>query len=77
VNFPITKDAARTIQRMDTSTRRRVYDGIKKLPAGDVKKLRGFKNSYRLRIGDWRIIFTMIGRDISIDDVLPRGDAYK
>ena len=77
MNYPITKDAAKTIQSMDSSTRRRVYDGINKLPAGDVKKLRGYQYSYRLRIGDWRIIFTMIGQDISIDDVLPRGDAYK
>jgi len=77
MNHLITKEAAKALQRMDANTRQRICSGIEKLPAGDVRKLRGYKNSYRLRIGEWRIIYTMTGREISIDAVLPRGDAYK
>ncbi len=50
---------------------------IEKLPFGDVKKLQGFKNDYRLRVGDLRVLFSIENDIIIIKDVLPRGQAYK
>ena len=47
------------------------------LPAGDVKKLQGIKDDYRLRVGDLRVIFSVINDTIIIKDVLPRGQVYK
>jgi mRNA-degrading endonuclease RelE of RelBE toxin-antitoxin system len=46
------------------------------IPVGDIKKLKGFTVAYRLRVGDWRILFDM-GADITITNILPRGEAYK
>jgi mRNA interferase RelE/StbE len=34
--------------------------------SGDIKKLSGRENKYRLRVGDFRILFALAGRQISI-----------
>ena len=77
MNITYAKQARKALARLDVPTRRRVRQGIHKLPEGDVKRLKGYTDLYRLRIGDWRILFTMIANDISVEDVLPRGGAYE
>jgi mRNA interferase RelE/StbE len=44
----------------------------------DVKKLRGLKSGYRIRIGDWRILYFVDfeGKAIYISNILPRKGAY-
>ena len=71
------KQAKKAIERLDVTTKQRIQMGINKLPAGDVKRLKGYTDLYRLRIGDWRITFVMTSVSIFIEDVLPRGSAYK
>ena len=70
------KRAVKAIEKINNPLRKRVKDALEKLPAGDVKKLQGFKSVYRLRVGDYRILFEM-GEVIEVLDVLPRGEAYK
>ena len=72
-----TKQAVRALMRLDVPTRQRIRHGIQTLPGGDVKRLRGYTDLYRLRIGNWRVLFTMTADDIMIENVLPRGGAYK
>ena len=62
---------------LDKPTKRRIKEAIEKLPAGDVKKLKGYQYDYRLRVGNYRILFQSKGGEIIIKDVLPRGQAYK
>jgi mRNA interferase RelE/StbE len=47
-------------------------------PALDVKRLTG-EPYYRLRVGDWRVIYDrqVQLKIISIEKIKPRGDAYK
>lgn len=71
------KEAAKHIGKMDRPTKQRLKLAIEKLPAGDVKKLQGIKDDYRLRVGDLRVIFSVINDTIIIKDVLPRGQVYK
>jgi len=71
------KQAKKAIERLGVPTKQRIRKGINKLPDGDVKRLRGYTDLYRLRIGDWRVTFTMTSSGIFIEDVLPRGSAYK
>lgn len=71
------KSAVKAINSMDKPTKQRIRAGIEKLPFGDVKKLQRKVNDYRLRIGDYRIIYTMAESRIEISDILPRGQAYK
>ncbi|GHT04444.1 hypothetical protein FACS189440_19370 [Bacteroidia bacterium] len=45
----------------------------------DCKKLEGVENGYRVRCGDYRVLFLLIVKDntVYIRRVLPRGQAYK
>ena len=71
------KEAAKHIQEQGKPTRQRLKTAIEKLPDGDVKKLQGYKNDYRLRVGNLRVIYSVDDDIIIIKDVLPRGQAYK
>lgn len=72
-----TKSAMRSIKSLDIRVKDRVKAGIEKIPFGDIKKLQGYSNLYRLRIGDYRVIYQIENGNIIIDAVLPRGEAYK
>ena len=44
---------------------------------GDVKKLKGFKRKYRLRVGNYRVLFELEGATVVIYDVGDRKDIYE
>ncbi len=78
------RDAQNALVRLDRPTRQRIAEKIQALgdnpddPALDVKVLAGTM-AYRLRVGGWRIIYRreQAVRIISIEQIKPRGDAYK
>lgn len=70
------KQAIKFLKKQDVPTRRRIISAIKILPIGDVKKLQG-ENGYRLRVGDYRILFDHDGHIISINKIGNRGEIYK
>jgi len=53
--------ARRDLQRLDPPIQRRIVDALDRLtgepPAGDVVKLTGVEDEWRLRVGDWRVRF--------------------
>ena len=70
--------AVRAINNMDKSVKRRIKAAIEKLPEGDVLPLQGCKGSFRLRVGDWRVIFSYPADNaILIEKIGPRGQIYK
>ncbi len=71
------KKAVKYIKTCDKPTKQRLKGAIEKLPLGDVKKLSGFETDYRLRVGDLRVLFSIENDIIVINDILPRGQAYK
>jgi mRNA interferase RelE/StbE len=44
---------------------------------GDVKRLTNFTPSYRLRVGDWRVLFEIVGGVVVIYRVIHRRDVYR
>ncbi|MGK9167057.1 type II toxin-antitoxin system RelE/ParE family toxin [Inquilinus limosus] len=76
-----TKAATKALARMPANTARIVRGKIEQYAAdpaslaNNVKKLQG-RPGYRLRVGDWRVIFDEDGRVIAILAILPRGGAY-
>ncbi|MHB8568406.1 MAG: type II toxin-antitoxin system RelE family toxin [Nitrososphaerales archaeon] len=59
------KRAVKQLQSLDGETRPRVTSALQALGEGfsarlDVKKLRGMNNRYRVRVGDYRILFEVI-----------------
>jgi mRNA interferase RelE/StbE len=45
--------------------------------AGDIKKLKGFKNKFRLRAGNYRVLFELEGASVVVYDVGDRKDIYE
>lgn len=45
--------------------------------AGDVKRLTNFTPEYRLRVGEWRVLFEMEPDKITIYRILHRREAYR
>ena len=63
------KDARRLIGRK--------IDCAQTALAGDVKKLKGFKNKYRLRAGNYRVLFELEGPVMVVYGVGDRKDIYE
>ena len=79
MDFRFSDAAAKTISKLDSKTAGRIFKGIVSLPEkGDIKTLDGkHKGQFRLRIGDWRIIYKVENDIVLIAYILPRGDAYQ
>ncbi|MCI9380728.1 MAG: type II toxin-antitoxin system RelE/ParE family toxin [Dorea sp.] len=71
------KNAVKYINAADKQTKKRLKEAIEKVPFGDIKKLQGIDNGYRLRVGDLRVLFSIEDDRIYIDNIIPRGQAYK
>ena len=70
------KQAVKFLKKQDKVTAKRIISAINELPSGDVKKLQG-KTGYRLRVGDFRIIFDKDGNILYIVQIGNRGEIYK
>ena len=72
------KAAVKVINGMDRPTKQRIRNAVERLPKGDVKPLSGSVRLYRLRVGDWRIVFSYPdGNTVLIEKIAPRGEIYK
>ena len=70
--------AVKVIEAMDRPTKHRMKEAIERLPQGDVKRLKGSGELYRLRVGGWRIVFSYPAKGtILIEKIAPREDVYK
>lgn len=70
--------AVKAINGMDRATKQRIKAGIEKIPQGDIKPLKGSPGTYRLRVGDWRILFSYPEENtILVEKIGPRGGVYK
>lgn len=70
------KQATKFLKKQDTVTRDRIKKSIHSLPSGDIKKLKG-SDYYRLRVGDYRVIFDKNGNVIFVVKIDNRGQVYK
>lgn len=79
------KDALKNIKNLDSKTRNKILDHINILAENpyskelDIKKMQGTVNQFRLRIGTYRIVYSIIDDEliIIIIRVASRGDVYK
>ena len=77
IKIEYAKIAVKHIEALDKPTKLRIKSAIERIPFGDIKKLKGFQNEYRLRVGNLRVLYSLENDIITIKDVLPRGQAYK
>ena len=71
------KKAIKYINSADRAAKKRLKDAIEKIPFGDIKKLTGFENEYRLRVGDLRVLFTVENKIITVNEIRQRAQVYK
>lgn len=75
----ITESAMHDLRSIPAKTADRVLVKSKSLEnglTGDIKRLKDFKPAYRLRVGDYRVLFDLIDGVIEIVRVKHRKDAY-
>lgn len=74
------KRAKKFIDKLPKSEKIRLVSAIEELPDGeDIKKLKGHSDLLRLRVGDYRIIYTVDNGKciIYVIDAGNRGEIYK
>lgn len=75
--FSYSKKAVKFLKRQDVPSQKRLIAAISRLPLeGDIKKLQGI-DGYRLRVGNFRVLFNVNGIIIDIIDIGNRGQIYK
>jgi mRNA interferase RelE/StbE len=77
-----TEGAVRDLQELDTQVVRRILKKLDWVSSNFArvvpKPLTGeFKGTYKLRIGDWRVIYTIEGDGMIIQNIGHRREIYK
>ena len=83
-NVALTKRAVKNFSKLPEELQNRcgeIFDDLEYSFAPirlNVKKLKGYENIYRIRVGSWRIIYNVDNnkKSIVIYDILPRKSAY-
>lgn len=76
----IKKKAKKFIDKLPTNERKRVVSAITQLPNGeDIKKLKGHDDLLRLRVGNYRVVYTIDNGKlvVYVIDIDNRGEIYK
>ena len=86
-NLLISKTALKQLELLNKDVQDRIRAALQELkdnpfesrPNADIKKLRKLTNHqvYRLRIGNYRTVYAVEGKDIKIAKIFPRGRGYE
>ncbi len=74
------RKAAKDYSRLPENYKSLVDMALRKISEGiptDIKPVIGEKDTYRIRVGRYRILLTMIDNIILVTRIGPRGDVYK
>ena len=74
------KPAVKFIRKQPPAQQRRILEAVSRLPAqGDRKAMKGRPGLYRLRVGNYRVLYTVEEQVLIVHilDVGNRGDIYK
>jgi mRNA interferase RelE/StbE len=72
--------ALRDIKRLSPEVSRRIerkLDLLRQDMNGDVKRLVNFPPGWRLRVGDWRVLFEPQGAKLVVHRIVHRSEAYE
>jgi mRNA interferase RelE/StbE len=81
MKIKIRQSAIKDLKKINISSKKKIHDKILSLKdfpnLPHIKKLTNFEPAYRLRVGDYRILFDVIDDSIEIGRILHRKDSYK
>lgn len=77
----IRKSAIKDLGNIDSKNREKIHSKILELKqypnVSNIKKLTKFEPAYRLRVGNFRVLFDVSESTIEIGRILHRKDSYK
>jgi len=76
----LAEEALSQLRALPKDLRRRIGERLTALESGfqgDIKKLGGVENKYRLRVGNHRVLFRLAGKQIQVYAVKDRKEAYE
>ncbi|TLZ49937.1 MAG: type II toxin-antitoxin system RelE/ParE family toxin, partial [Methanobacteriota archaeon] len=82
----VSETAARQLRKLSQRHRSRIETGLSVLeedpfrsrPKADIRAIEGTEpRKYRLRIGDYRVVYAVVVRDVRIIEVFVRGRGYR
>jgi len=82
----LSETAARQLRKLHPDQRNRVVRGLRVLeedpfrprPKADIRPIEGTDpKKYRIRIGDYRAVYAVIGREVKVLEVFARGREYR
>ena len=79
MNIEFSPHAVRDLESMSPDVARRIMKKtmtLQKGLTGDIKRLTNFRPAYRLRVGDYRVLFDVDGDTIIVYRVRHRREAY-
>lgn len=80
MNVVLSPKAVKYLKRLNEPQKGRIIKALNQLsnepPEGDIKSLVG-RDGYRLRIGDYRVLFDIINNEIAVYEIGLRGQIYK
>jgi mRNA interferase RelE/StbE len=85
VKVVINTSALKALRRMQKAKAEDILMAIERVAAdaraknNNLKPLRGVRNGFRIRVGDWRVSFTFdyAAQVMDVFEIAPRGDAYR
>ena len=81
MQIDIRKSAISDLKRIGGTDKERIHNKILELEnfpnVSNWERLTNFEPAYRARVGDYRILFDVVGDTIEIGRVLHRKDSYK
>jgi len=82
----LSETAARQLRGLSGEARKRIVRGLRALeedpfrprPKADVRPIEGTEpRKYRLRVGEYRAIYAVVGDDVKVIEVFIRGRGYR
>jgi len=77
----IRKSAIKDLKKINSKSKERLHTRILNLKdfpdISNIKKLTNFEPAYRMRVGDYRILFDVTEDSIEIGRILHRKDSYQ
>jgi mRNA interferase RelE/StbE len=80
--------AVKFLEKLEEKEKNRIKDAVRQLeqgpfqgrPGADIKKLKGIKGRhdlFRLRVGEYRVIYAVENETVWITEIFSRGRGYK
>lgn len=78
LDIKYSKQAYKYLKKLHKPKREKIISAIEKIPdgSGDIKKMQGIENLYRLRVNDYRVLFTPEYDILLVIKIGSRGDIY-